>query len=383
VERLRPEVVDGACLRTDAERGAWLARTLHATGILDPEAVGRLLVPASGGGVMVDASRLDADHPPEDDGPSERGARGLASVPALFASEVTADDLERWVGFVRYARSVQVVPDTRGKDLDLVFDTGRIRRRLTTWYDAARARAAGGAVLVVIAGDGMRADPAADALVAAHHALVRAPGVRYLRLQHAQSATVAWLRTLAGLVGGRPGASVRLEGEHGSTVNVVLVGVAPAGTDPSPDDLDAWEITATAVVLSDLASERRHQEEVALFTDDFDGDVPCAELVAFGRAHVERLLHATEPVADPAGAARERIARWVEQVRVFRPVRSTLPADPAARGRWVARRFGLSDATLALAIASTLDDDLPAAVHADRLWRAATDGGAEPAGHRP
>lgn len=371
VERLRPEVVDGAELATEADRGRWLAATVHATGILDPAALERLLlVPRSDGGAVVDASALDADTPPE--GPPEPAARsGFASVPALFARDVTADHLERWVGFVRFVRSVQVVPDTRGKDLDLVFDRGTIRSRLVAWYDAARRRAEERAVLVVIAGDGMRPDPAAAALAAAHRAIVESPSVRYLRLQHAQSASLAWLRELAGMLAGRPQAGVRLEGEHGSTVNVVLVGEAAPGASPGAEDLDAYEITACAVVLSDLASQGRHEEEIALFTDALDGGRPCAELVAFGRAHCERLLATTAPVDDLEAAARAQLVRWIEQIRVFRPIRDTLPSDLAARGRWVGRRLGLSDPGLAVAVAGALDDDLPAPQLADRLWRAA------------
>jgi predicted deacylase len=371
VERLRPEVVDGTVLRTETERGRWLASTMHATGILDADALSGLLIPTGGGGAVVDASVLDADHPPDPPGEAEPAeGRGIASVPALFAHEVTADDLERWVGFVRFARSVQVIPDTRGKDLDLLFDAARIRRRLATWYDEARRRAAERPVLVVVAGDGMRSDPDAAGLYAAHHAMVAAPGVRYLRLQHAQSATLPWLRELSTLLHGRADAAVRFEVEHGSTVNLVLVCEAPEGAVPALEDLEAWEVTATAVVLSDLASARRHLEEVALFTDAFDGDRPCAELIAFGRAHCDRLIRSTDGAPDLEGAVKAQLIRWIERVRVFRPVRASLPDEPAARGRWVARRFGLSDPSLAAALAACLDDDVPAAEHADRLWRA-------------
>jgi hypothetical protein len=192
-------------------------------------------------------------------GPRPPEGRGLASVPVLFASEVTADELERWVGFVRFVRSVQVVPDTRGKDLDLLFDASRIRGRLARWFDEAARQAGERRVLVVVAGDGLRDDPEAAPLRRAHERVVRAPGVRYVRVQHAQSASLSWLRELAALVGERPDATVRFEAEHGSTVNVVLVGVA--AHDPGPG-LAAWDLVACGVVLSDLAGRGSHLEEV-------------------------------------------------------------------------------------------------------------------------
>ncbi len=371
-EALRPEVVDGTWLPTPADRGRWLAQVMRASGVLDPVALERALLRPHGDGAVVDASALASDLPSE--GPAAPEGRGLASVPVLFASEVTADELERWVGFVRFVRSVQVVPDTRGKDLDLLFDASRIRGRLARWFDEAARQAGERRVLVVVAGDGLRDDPEAAPLRRAHERVVRAPGVRYVRVQHAQSASLSWLRELAALVGERPDATVRFEAEHGSTVNVVLVGVA--AHDPGPG-LAAWDLVACGVVLSDLAGRGSHLEEVGLFTDGFDGDAPSPELVAFGRAHCERLVQGPEP-GRLEDAVRRQLVAWIERVRVFKPVRASLPEDPAARQRWVARRLGLGDPAVAAAISAALDDDLPASEHADRLW--SSDPGQAPAG---
>lgn len=367
VERLRPEVVDGHVLADEAERGRWLADLLRATGILDPAALERSLLRPDGAGFRVDATALDQELPVE--APPSSETRGMASVPALFAHEVTADDLERWVGFVRFVRSVQVVPGTRGKDLDLLFDAPRIRARLVGWFGAARALAGDRRVVVVVAGDGLRDDPAVAELALAHQRLIEDPRVDYLRIQHAQSASLPWLRTLVGLVSGRAGAAVRFEVEHGSTVNVVVVATAAPGraAGRGDDPLAGADVIACAVVLSDLASQGSHVEEVALFTDGLDGDPPCPELVAFGRAHCARLSHGgAEP--DLEAAVLAQLTRWIERVRIFRPVRDSLPADLAARGRWVSRRFGIADPALARAVAAALDDDRPAREVAQGLW---------------
>ena len=368
VEALRPEIVDGAVLPTGAARGRWLAGVMNATGILDPDSLGRLLLRRDGPAWVVDAGALDDLVP--DDPPSAPEPRGLASVPALFAHEVTADDLERWVGFVRFVRSVQVIPDTRGTDLDLLLEARRIRGRLATWYHHARRLAQAQRVLVVVAGNGLRADPEATELVTAHEELLRDPRVGYLRVQHAQSASLRWLRDLSGLLHGRADAVVRFEVEHGSTVNVVLICELDADAGAAvPDSLERVEIVACAVVLSDLASQGSHLEEVGLFTDSLDGDRACPELVAFGRVHCERLLGTGDGAASLEDAVKAQLARWIERVRVFRAVRSTLPTDPAALARWVARRFGLSDPALAAALAAALDDEGSADDLADHLWR--------------
>jgi hypothetical protein len=318
----------------------------------------------------------------------------------LFAADVTADDLERWVSWRRFVRGVQSVPDTRGKDLDLAFSGGDIRDILVRWFDSARALAARcpGEVMVVVAGDGM--NPTRDriddafALYRAHRAVVLDPNVRYLRIQHAQGTHLSWMKDLVDSLHRRPAdghpVGLQFEVEHGATVNVVLVlERAPLtidrtghGVDGSlPWTLDGWDVASCAVVLSDLESSGTEDYKVGLFTERVPGraDRLNQELLHFGRAHCEGLLAQAGakvqaergPIApsDVEQALVAQIARWIERVRVWRGTSQTTPRDITARGRWVASRLGLADARLARALAREMEREGSPDEAALRLWQ--------------
>jgi hypothetical protein len=82
-------------------------------------------------------------------------------VPApLDSRDIDRDSYSRWVGWKRFVRGRHVVPDTRGKDIDLVFTEDTICARIAGWLDDARSAAedSPGEVLVVVAGDGLSPD---------------------------------------------------------------------------------------------------------------------------------------------------------------------------------------------------------------------------------
>ncbi|MEQ1501177.1 MAG: succinylglutamate desuccinylase/aspartoacylase family protein [Myxococcota bacterium] len=401
-DQLRLELTRPVPLATDGDVGAWLARTMAATGILDPDALRGIAIRRVGGGYIADPDAIEALYEqvhrpgPTDDLPlAPFGTAPPPSPPQpLFASDVTADDLERWVSWTRFVRGFQVVPETRGKDLDLAFDGGDIRDRLTRWFDGARALAAGRPedVLVVVAGDGLNPtrDRMSDAfpLYRSQRALVLDPNVRYLRIQHAQGTHLAWMKDFLHTLSQRPASdrsvAVQFEIEHGATVNVILVlerdRTIPEGI--RPWSLDGWDIVSCGVVLSDLESLGTENYKVGMFTERLPGKPQSLnlELLHFGRAHCEGLLVQAgarvegqigpEAVTGIEDTLVRQIARWIERVRVWKTSSHSTPADPDVRATWVARRLGLADLRLAHAIGQQMDRTDPALGAARALWDA-------------
>ncbi|MEQ1571125.1 MAG: succinylglutamate desuccinylase/aspartoacylase family protein, partial [Myxococcota bacterium] len=211
-EQLRLELRAPVSLPSEADVGRWLAATMASTGILDADALAQLVIRPRGSGFVADPAALESTHADLDRGPS---AVPVAPPPAksarqpLFAADVTADDLERWVSWTRFVRACRVVPDTRGKDLDLALSGGAIRDTLSRWFDEARTRAEGrpGDVLVVVAGDGLNPtrDRMSDAfpLYRSHRALLLDGDVHLLRIQHAQGTHLAWMKDFLDAAGRR------------------------------------------------------------------------------------------------------------------------------------------------------------------------------------
>jgi hypothetical protein len=401
-DQLRPELTEPVELRTEAHVGIWLARTMTNTGILDADALRSLVIrPVSSGGYVAEpealeqlsdklARRLDVSSlgfaPPAPAAPSP--------PQPLFASEVSADDLERWVSWTRFVRGVQVVPDTRGKDLDLAFSGADIRDRLTRWWDTARQVAAErpGELLVVVAGDGLH--PARDQmseafpLYRAHRAVILDPHLHYLRIQHAQGTHLSWMKDFLGTLQrrppGAPSAALHFEVEHGATASVILVLERDRTVleEPQVGSLDGWDMLACGVVLSDLESLGNEDYKVGLFTERrttrSERSSLNLELAHFGRAHCEGLLSqmgvrarvengplATQGIED---ALVGQIARWIERVRSWRTRSGNVPRDYDARAGWVATRLGIADARLARVLGREMDRDTPPLEAARALW---------------
>ena len=295
------------------------------------------------------------------------------------------------MGWKRFVRGMQVVPGTRGKDLDIAFSPITVRHTLTRWFNEAVSWAADapGDVLVVIAGDGLNPTRhhLADtwALFQAHRRVVTDPRIAYLRIQHAQGTHLSWMKDfLSGLrdrprhrTGDQAQVSVQFEAEHGASVNVVMVGRRDplAAERASLASLEGWTLRGCAVVLSDLEATSEAQQ-IALLTGTQAPVNP--ELLHFGRAHCEGLLlQAATPSLpdgsdDPASQLERRlvgqIARWIERVRLWGQSSKSAPRDVDDRGRWVARRLGLADARLARALAREMERDTPPNEAAMRLW---------------
>lgn len=382
-QSLRHEVTRPVQLASAAELGAWLARVMATTGILDAHALLRLVVRPEGDGWRVDPALLVSDAP-----------RAEVSAPpsphdvpdqALDATDVDRDTLERWMGWKRFVREVQSVPGSRGRDLDLAFDGGSIRTTLCGWLDDARRLGAEepGRWQVVIAGEGLsprRPGEELARLFDAHAAVVRDPNVRYQRIQHAQGTHLGWMKALVDDVARRPAhgepVSVCWETEHGGTVNVMLLCRRMDPPALTPWSLEGWEVVRCAVVVREADTTGEHDDAVALFAaPDRRGGVNH-ELLHFGRAYCEGLLRqAGRRIAGRPGpairvaldsAVVELVSRWVSHVRDDRDELTSLSAGE--RGREVARRLGLQDAWLADALASAVVGDGTATDAARRIW---------------
>ncbi|NCG22162.1 MAG: hypothetical protein GWP91_24360, partial [Rhodobacterales bacterium] len=394
---LRAELVEPARLRTRQAVGQWLATTMAATGIYDAEALRSIVIRPTGKEWRADPKllsefiqRLERGEEALLRGPVERPklvgplAKPLPIQP-LAAAQITADEFERWAGWKRFVRGVKVVPDTRGKDVDLAFNQDAIRKRMARWFRRARAMAtsAPGDVLVVVAGDGL--DPnregAAAELLRAHRNLLRDANVHYLRIQHAQATHLSWYKDFLHTLQERPSGhsvAVQWEAEHGATVNVVML----ARRDRSDASgvrawsLEGWQVEACGVVLADLGGQGGRDYQVGMFTESGRRHVGLSqELVHFGRAHCGGLLkQAGWRVRDSRGAPApwelergivRQIARWIERTRGFFIDESV---DEEAASGLVAQRLGLVDPRLARALARERQRDEPPERAAEALW---------------
>ncbi|TVQ90972.1 MAG: hypothetical protein EA397_10775 [Deltaproteobacteria bacterium] len=374
-DALRREIVPEHLIDRDAV-GAWLSRTMTRTGVLDPHGLRALLLGPDG---SVDPSRLD--DPPARVIPPRRLATRIR--PPLSAFDVDGDNLARWVSSKRFLRQRQLVPNTRGQDLDLLFDEGQLSDRLLRWFKDARAAAAQapGRVQIVMAGNGLRPqidDPGSTPLVRAHVELLLDPGLRYLRIQHAPGSYLRWLKGLVSTLRSRPKggapAGIRFVGEHGTSVNVILL--ATSEVDPGPGwSLESWRIERCAVLVSSLGGQGRGGR-VGIFTEHKTGEEASAnaELLQYGRAHCESLLvQGDAPTIDGDAEQAEyvfveQLARWVERARDLRDSPFPVPDDQADRERWMRSRLGLVDPDLVRTLVRELDQRAPARPVARAIW---------------
>ena len=374
-------------LDSEADLSAWMAATMARTGMRDPQALQRTLVPLEDGGWLVDPdSVLEAVHvePLRMNAPRERET----PPQPLRARDISADTIERWIGWRRYLRGTQVVPDTRGKDVDLAFTTEAIQGKLASAFRSAveSARQMPGRVMVVVAGDGFSPNRersrGATELLLAHRDVLVDERLRYLRIQHGQGTHLAWLRDTLDLLSARGEGSapfgLQWEVEHGGSVNVVLVCVQSPETSASTNwTLDGWEIEQCAVVLTDLEAGARDYQ-LGLFTELLAGPEGRInqDLIHFGRAHCEGLLRQGGDRAFGLDVAAlehrvvEQLADWVAAVRtwVADPMVNT-PEPGTERVRWVAEQLGLADHRLARVLAVQADRGGESEEVADLLWR--------------
>lgn len=402
------------------EAGRWLANTIATTGILDEETLrAMVLVPEDDDRYRIDLSGLwglideptryrppvvpvpgiSEASPMAFSTPGDIGARPQvvsATLPnePLLASDVDADNLSRWLGWKQFLRSANVIPDTRGKDLDLVFSEREIRRRFARWYRRARDLATQfpDRVMVVVASDGhMPAPhdgPAEKELHDAHLALLLDPRVNYLRIQHAQGTPLSWMVDFVRTSRWRPdsGAPVTFawESEHGASVSVVMLATRESD-DPylaSRRRLDSWRMRSCAVVASATRGDGESDHKVGLFTEEASDSVGVnQELLQFGRAHCDGLLAQANHVVRGAGgealedvlraSAIEQIARWIRLARFtasrFAPGGDVV--DPEARDRWVLGQLNLVDPVAMEAVMSEVGADRPPEVAAAAIWK--------------
>ncbi len=407
-DQIRVELTEPVRLKDETALGQWVARTMSATGILDAGALMSLAVRRDGAGWIAEpacltrledklrspgASTAPSAPPPSSPAPVMLYSSSPPPSPhqPLFARDIVADDLERWVSWTRFVRGSKSIPDTRGKDIDLAFSGVDIRQRVGRWFAEARSLAAmrPGDVMVVVAGDGLHPvrDSLEDALpmYRSHREVLLDPNVHYLRIQHAQGTHLSWMKDFLDALHHRPPSanpvSLQFEVEHGATVSAVMVLERSATANRLPPEerwtLDGWDVRCCGVVLSDLEAGGSEDYKVGMFTERTPGPVN-QELLHFGRAHCEGLLaQAGARVRDgrgtPASEQLERtlvhqIARWIERVRRWRSI-GEVPKEPAARERWVAHHLGLADLRLARALSEEMDRDSPPESAALALWK--------------
>lgn len=349
----------------EGELGDWLAPVMGATGLRDAAALRRMVSRPVDGGWSVSpewvARALAAPEACLRSGDAPRPPR--SGREPLLSSDVDVDTVESWLGWKRRMHGLEVLPGTRGRDLDLPLTGPAIHSTLVRLYAWARKKAAQapGEVMVVIAGDGQspQREPvqAAAAHLLAHRAVSRDPNLRYLRIQHAEAMHLAWLRDWFDQVGQRPtgSAPVALNWEHeaGDTVNVVLIATRDRG-ESGGGPLDGWRVEAAGVLLSQF--ERAGGEyAVGLFTHGLDphDHLGNSDMLQFARAHCEAVLGA-HPVrwTDDANALRfdvvATVARWIELCRAGHPPEGL--ADPELREALL--RASQSDETPARAAAA-------------------------------
>lgn len=378
-------VLSPRTLGEPAQVGQWLAEVMGATGVLDGEALAATCLAPTPRGWEV-----------RPEGPAQSLARPLGlrlpsrprstmPEPPLLAEDVDADGLQRWLSWKRYLHDGLVIPDTRGKDLDLALAEGDIRRRVARWMREALAEgmAHPGTLLVLVAGDGLRAerdsDEGARELLGAHDRLLFDPSVRYIRIQHLKGAWLGWIKHLLALHDrradrGEP-ASVLWEDEHGASLNLILVARREGAGAVDPWSLDGWRVERCGVVLSDLVAPSTQDYALGLFTEPGPGGEPASvhqELAAFGRAHAQALLgHARWHGGGGEGLREqvlERMTHWVVAARDGRGALTPPPEDLDERALWVADWIGLADMGVARDIAGAVLSQEPARQVAERIW---------------
>ena len=363
---LQHAVTRPVLLSTPRDLGAWIARAMSTTGILDADALLAWLGSPTAQGWRIDPGRIEHD-------PSlaelTRPLTPMRSLPALVleASEVDRDNYERWIGWKRFLREVQSVPGARGRDLDLLLSDRAVARRLTRWYrDACRfASESPGSWVLVVAGDGMRPGPITDpdvaALVAAHTEALRHPGLRLLRVQHAPGTYRAWFQGLVGELGRRAPrsspVSVCWETEHGALLNVALLARVPEGVAWDGASLEPLVLERAGAVVADRGSAA-FGDKVGLFTEPGEDGLVSHELLHFGRAHVEGLLRSASlrftGRAGPRALMAMRqaydglLSDWVRRLRNLDELQHT---PLMARADFVMERLGVRDRALAADLA--------------------------------
>jgi predicted deacylase len=370
-DALRHEI-EPANLEEPGTRAAWLTRTMARTGILDPHALAHLAIDDRG---MADPGRLDRDPGPP---PVPKDLPRTRIRPPLTAHDADKNTLPRWMGWKRFLHERQVIPESRGEDIELLLEDGSLQGRLTAWMDGARHLAAAqpGRVMVLMAGDGLR--PSADAaapLVRAHTALLLDPAVRYLRVQHTRGSYVAWLKGLVQALAHRPaGAPAHLlfEGDHGASVNLVVVATHPGDPDPGAN-LEGWRFERVAALVSSLGVVGASR--VGVFTEpQTQSRGPNPELLEFARAHFDGLLAqgASGVIDGDPGQAEhlfvETLATWIDRARDLVHAPFPAPTDPELRVAWLQARLGLADKALVHTLVQEMVRTDPSGAVARAYW---------------
>lgn len=378
--------------------GKWLASVMSATGILDAAALKHLLLRADpDGGIWVDPQALDyALSTAYPGGPNVESRRTVPlpapahgrPIPAqpVFGDRLDADDIERWIGWKRFVRQTQTLPDTRGRDMDLAFEERAIgvqaARILRRARDIGRERP--GEVLVVIAGSGANpggSRPGGAALVGSHAEVLLDPNVRYLRVQFAQQTYLAWWKEQVEVLAHRPAGSsvaVQWEAAHGAAIHSLIVATrAPGAVVDDPWTLEGWTMDSACLLVSPLRGHGERTERLGVLSQG-GRELHNQEVLHFARAHVQAQLrqhgarvHAPDGLVDASAFEHlliEQMTTWILKIRKLAAEAAEVPPAGVARIAWVASQLGLVDEGLAAGIAGALDDAGDAEALARGIW---------------
>lgn len=358
-----------ASFSEEHEVGQWLARVMARTGILDAHALRELMVEERNGRFHIDPNGVsrardrlldmdvDAFLPP----PVSQLDPHPDTVPPLRATDVDADRLERWVGWKRFVRDVEVVPSNRGKEVNLAFDVDSVRSRVTRWMDNVVARADGSReVMVWVAGNGLTdvsvRGEIGEQYARAHTGLLAAEGVSQVRAVFGRGASASWSRRLIERVRERSSNAERcqvyFDPEIEAAVNVALRFERERGA-------SEWLAAGCVVTLSDIEFQGRGTDVVAIWSDAMDGGTVNGELLQFARRHCEALLHRLghdDGSTGSADAFQGQVEAWLRDlVRTARKpaFRQTFEAlADERRAAWLATTLGVSDPRLVQLLAS-------------------------------
>lgn len=370
-------------LSASINRGEWMARAMVESGIMDVLTIDRATVDSETG-FTIDLNALM---------PVRRirgaGSRSGESDPIepVHGNEVNADNLQRWLGWKRFVRSSQVIPDSRGSDVDLAFSEGVVCNKLAHWFDDACSSAveAPGDTLVIVASDGNLPAETGHAsgvrLHQAHKALLEDTNVSYLRLQHAQGTKDLWMRDFLEALRARPagGAPVSFawELQHGMSMSIFVVATREDAGETSKRHLDEWDFRRCGILLSPTKGSSNVAHRIGMFTEVLPrkGRKRNHELLYFVRKHVEGLL--AQAVVCQSNVSSEVLEEkifertvpvfsgWVRQVRQSM-VRFLSGTEPNAE--WVADTLGIVDPYVAGVLASVASQDMDEIAAAQEVW---------------
>ncbi len=365
--------------RANGSLGGWLRATMLQTGVLDAATLRAwCAAPRAEGGWRV--------VPPKTAAPPASPPRPSPQrwPPPLQASDVTADNLERWVGWRRWVAEIQAVAGRQGRDVEVIVGTEAVQDRVAAWVEAARQEAERrpGSRILAIAGNG-HAAPRADqraliAMATAHERALAEPGLHHLRVQHVRGTRLPWWRGFVDAVVARPSGSAPVglawDADHGGSISVLVVGERDPHAPVDARSLEGWTVSRVLLLFGGGDGADRFQVALA---SSVEGDRGAnAQLVHFARVHMGRLARQSSfwmsarpsPLLAPQlqASVQELLAGQARAAHAL--ARKLEAADPERRVAWLAGELGLSDRAWCEALVHGVMSDVEPGAIARDAW---------------